>query len=1090
MKNSQKIALSLLISVILFSTFTFFAFSGLFDYIETAFYNQKLTRSINQEISLILSAVQRFHAENMSRFQPLLKDEYIGSAYQTNQSQEDIFRRENAFAKLKEDFPDLVWVRFLDAEGRKIHYSTNPGDIRSRDQFRISYFTFEETDSDIPAADLLVPEGGEPAVSVSDASQAYIYRFPVRDAYGIHRGTALFYVNAGALKKELVSRSLISIGAAFTFLGKGDILFYEPMLADDVLLEQARSVWSDERPPAFPLVENAAGERYYLFSGSLEGTGSAGILVPESRFTLSKGLQYLLLASVFVTVFLLVFFLLNTRQEPEVVLSERIKRFQINLMREYLEGKHELDWNQWYGELEQRRGEIKQRIRKGIGRVKGERSRELDEYIDKSWDEILSILGSRIRSDAPRSGEIERLEEVLLKVLSNRNMLPVLENAVSADPGVNSRGMPKPASGRPETGGSAEPPETSPLSGSDSTAAEDVEELVEELEGNLEELDGNVEELDGNIEELEAEDVEELSELEELEEIEEAEPADADLEDIPEVPAALGDKKDDRAVPVLEIREAVSVSGSRGVNRGSSGGNGGSGEKSDPGEMHDVPSDLEALDDIELLATIPVAGVPAYAALRGPEPEEQGGAENSGFPSGSGNGSGNGNGHAAGNGSGGSAPGSGPVRSGYDPSAREGTGGIDEDPDDPLELDPYEEPEEPAELESFEEPEIPETSISGEAEADSNARPVETESNGDVDEVEELESLEEEEEDFEGEALMERARELLTEEEVEELENLEEDVEDLEVVEDEELEELEEVFELEEIEDVGFSMISSSASRQSHAPAPKPSEQKTPPAGKSAPPVQPPVQPREEEAAVENAAPSSVSLSEMEKKGLLLSVSIEGLTSLLAGEEESEVILFEDGVYRINEQVARKGGEKKNQDVQDLIDAVIQEPFKYQERYVPVMVLGSDGIDYDKYMLDFRNNEAGIVKSMLRLSGRCGSTMGGILVKTGGGFTFRHAIGMSGEDIRKFVVPEEHEFAKKYLLNRQAVYLRAPCTTIREFASFCPRLDASRTDNGLIFLPIRFQEKPAYFVMSTKTEAETMDAVLHDIRSWKVKSWV
>jgi hypothetical protein len=45
MKTAQKIAFSLLITVVVFSVFTFLAFSGLFNYIESTFYNRRIARS-------------------------------------------------------------------------------------------------------------------------------------------------------------------------------------------------------------------------------------------------------------------------------------------------------------------------------------------------------------------------------------------------------------------------------------------------------------------------------------------------------------------------------------------------------------------------------------------------------------------------------------------------------------------------------------------------------------------------------------------------------------------------------------------------------------------------------------------------------------------------------------------------------------------------------------------------------------------------------------------------------------------------------------------------------------------------------------
>ena len=67
--------------------------------------------------------------------------------------------------------------------------------------------------------------------------------------------------------------------------------------------------------------------------------------------------------------YLVVFLILNLRQDSMVVIRERVKRFQISLLEEFYERKEEVDWDRWTRELDQRREEVRREMKKGIGRA-------------------------------------------------------------------------------------------------------------------------------------------------------------------------------------------------------------------------------------------------------------------------------------------------------------------------------------------------------------------------------------------------------------------------------------------------------------------------------------------------------------------------------------------------------------------------------------------------------------------------------------------------------------------------------------------------------------------------------------------------
>ena len=65
MKNSRKISLTLLITVLLCGIFTIIAFSNLFTLIETGFFSKIAEAEIEKEILLYAENVESYHKKNI-----------------------------------------------------------------------------------------------------------------------------------------------------------------------------------------------------------------------------------------------------------------------------------------------------------------------------------------------------------------------------------------------------------------------------------------------------------------------------------------------------------------------------------------------------------------------------------------------------------------------------------------------------------------------------------------------------------------------------------------------------------------------------------------------------------------------------------------------------------------------------------------------------------------------------------------------------------------------------------------------------------------------------------------------------------------
>ena len=208
MKAVQKVALSLLIAVVVFSLFSLFAFSGLFKLIESNFYDARVKLIVSGTLDASRIAVDAYNTANFDRFRAILADDSVKRIYSPNQSSDDIFNRSNLFEKLKADYPGLMYVRFIDDRGN-IHFSTLGDDIQTSQTYEIVYKTLEKADPTVPLDSLQSTGESSSHILLDAAGSRFLYRLPAIDSLGERRGTAVFYVSARDLAANLIKRSLM-----------------------------------------------------------------------------------------------------------------------------------------------------------------------------------------------------------------------------------------------------------------------------------------------------------------------------------------------------------------------------------------------------------------------------------------------------------------------------------------------------------------------------------------------------------------------------------------------------------------------------------------------------------------------------------------------------------------------------------------------------------------------------------------------------------------------------------------------------------------------------------------------------------------
>jgi hypothetical protein len=535
--------------MLLFAGLVAAAYAGLFNVLETRFYQPSVVRTMETQLGTVAGALADWHDGNAKRFSAFVADEAVKRSVLPNQSAQDIFDRANLAGALMAEMPGVAGIRILDSAEtapageadtgrRRIHFSTFKEDILKKEDFRVVYEYYGRSGADIPATALAIPPGETSLIVTDAANDRFLYCFPFYDAYSTLRGTAVFYVSARSAIQKLVSLNLVRLSDNLTLLASEDhavegAVAGMPRVGESILTRAILDRWGRKDLSAGRVVEGEAdGSGWILLSRDAGSAGFVGQLVAESVFSFSRAIRILFLSIAFLTIFLVLFLLFNLRQDSMVIVRSRIRKFQVKLLEELLEKGVDTGWEEIGKNLAYRKHDVSAEIKKGFGRrIAKKHGKDIDELLDKSWEEILSAIGRQ----SPKQTAVTSTEEIRLmleQVLQN--------NAIS----LNLTGVPvaqgKPrASGDKSSAAKAQKTATAPA-----TAKVDEGEALEEVEA-LEEI----EEAEA-VEEAEA--IEEVEAVEELEEVEAIEEAEA-VEELEEAEAI----EEAEAVEELEEAEAI-----------------------------------------------------------------------------------------------------------------------------------------------------------------------------------------------------------------------------------------------------------------------------------------------------------------------------------------------------------------------------------------------------------------------------------------------------------------------------------------------------------------------------------------------------
>ncbi|MGI5174658.1 hypothetical protein H0R92_13800, partial [Treponema sp. OMZ 840] len=440
MTSGQKVAVSLLTSVLIFAAFTVAAFLGLFSAMETRFYQPALVRGIHKQLASVSHILDDYLSASKTAFYTeFAENEYVKKSFSFEQDSQDIKGREDASGNLFSTIPSLTGIRIIESGGKKIHYSTIAGDILQRTDKLVSYRLYKDI-GDLPYEEIESPQGESGRILCDPDRDRILYSFPFYDAYSMYRGTIVFYTASSAFAQELVKKNLIAVTDTVIFTGTKErpvFVLSFPNTGREILQNILIKKFSDEVSSAEKLIETEQTGVWLLFSQIGESKIYVSRLYEENLFVFSDMIKTLLLISVFVTSFLIVFLIFNIKQDDMLLIRDRIKRFQFAVINDYLTTKEEVDWNAVYADMKRRKRELNAAIKKSLGRRAKRHSEEVDLLLDKSWDEIIAALHRQ--SGAKEKLQLDtitaELKEMMEKIISQAHF-PAAAPLASVQPAV------------------------------------------------------------------------------------------------------------------------------------------------------------------------------------------------------------------------------------------------------------------------------------------------------------------------------------------------------------------------------------------------------------------------------------------------------------------------------------------------------------------------------------------------------------------------------------------------------------------------------------------------------------------------------
>ena len=619
MTSVQKIALSFLMTLVLFAGFLLTFNSYLFDFLEAKFYSQARILEKTEE----LNQISQGYNEYFTNFLSSINDNYnswknlesVRSFYEPNPSEVNVAGRRIANERLFRLYTALSGIRLIDKNGKNVHYSSfDDTDILKQSGISKIYKNYPDICKD---SDEILFENFEKLsdeinsrILFDDKKNRIIICEPFFYSGNIFSGYALFYFDFLNLQKELIEKEYLeknyslslfsdnelSGGIADGILNSEKEKFKEPLLK--IWKKQTKKTESQTVVPEkifkLDLDENNEGFLVVLTNSCDSKIHVAGVY-NSIFFEIPKDLQFVIYLCIFISLFLILFLIFSFKRDSMSVLNKKVKKLQLEIMQDCLEKGEKIKLDGVFQKLSERRNEISTEILKSLKIRSKKQSQEIENLLEKNWDEIFDFFKSQndlqnnqnfsnqnaVSSQNLSAEFLQEIKSLLQEVLQNTELKTISTAAPQLE--------------KIEPVDEIEEVE-------DIDEIEEVEE-VEEIEEVEKEGLSPLEEDENDLEaEEELEELENLEELTPLEEVEDANEGLSPLEEVEDVNEGLSPL--DEAAPETELEELTPLEESTPLGEGLSPFD----EATPETELEDLTplEELTPLEDLTPLDEIPV----------------------------------------------------------------------------------------------------------------------------------------------------------------------------------------------------------------------------------------------------------------------------------------------------------------------------------------------------------------------------------------------------------------------------------------------------------------------------------------------------
>ncbi len=146
MRQSLKIAISLLAALLLFAGFAIVAFSGLFNVLQASFFLPSIERVYQSDMASLAAVVDHFHAANMEAYRLVARKDFVSASFAPAVSDATLKAWSDTTAQL-----GLFGLRLLGSDGRRIIYSSFLDlDVKQRTAGSLAFKNYNEDGTALP----------------------------------------------------------------------------------------------------------------------------------------------------------------------------------------------------------------------------------------------------------------------------------------------------------------------------------------------------------------------------------------------------------------------------------------------------------------------------------------------------------------------------------------------------------------------------------------------------------------------------------------------------------------------------------------------------------------------------------------------------------------------------------------------------------------------------------------------------------------------------------------------------------------------------------------------------------------------------